>query len=350
MSLAYDVIPITLVTGFLGSGKSTLLADLLEGDAARDTAVLVNEFGEVGLDHLLVGAIDAQTVLLDSGCLCCAVRGELQEALASLFSRRARGEVPSFSRVILETSGLATPAPVIATLLGDPIVHNHFRMAGTLTVVDAVNHEWQRVEHPEWMAQVCAADRLLIGKADLVDPLRVDALTETLAELNPAANVIVKQRVTDADAMRAILFEPADVQDMIRNLGRASRDTLASRSQRPYAHREGLVDAHVSSFCLTFDEPLDWEVFTLWFTMLLNRHGDHILRVKGVLWVIGSDKPAVIHAIRHLVHPVLHPEHAGSMTAAPRISQLVFIAEGLSHDALLASYRRFQQHLEDPSL
>jgi len=117
MSLAYDVIPVTIVTGFLGSGKSTLLADVLKGDAARDTAVLVNEFGEVGLDHLLIGEVDAQTVLLDNGCVCCAIRGELKEALATLFSRRARGEVPPFSRVVLETTGLATPAPIVATLL-----------------------------------------------------------------------------------------------------------------------------------------------------------------------------------------------------------------------------------------
>src|ERR1700712_785124 len=114
MSLAYDIVPVTLVTGFLGSGKSTLLADVLKGDAARDTAVLVNEFGAVGLDHLLMGEVNAQTVLLDNGCICCSIRGELKDALADLFSRRARGDVPPFSRVILETTGLATPAPVVA--------------------------------------------------------------------------------------------------------------------------------------------------------------------------------------------------------------------------------------------
>jgi len=283
MSIAYDVIPITLVTGFLGSGKSTLLADLLQGDAARNTAVLINEFGEVGLDHLLVGAIDAQTILLDNGCLCCALNVELQVALATLFSRRARGEVPEFSRVVLETSGLATPAPIIATLLGDMIIRSHFVIAGTLTVVDAENFEWQHRDHPEWLAQVSAADRLLVSKADLIDQVRLDNLLATLAELNPTASIIVKQRNADTDALRVSLFELGDIHNMIRNLGKATRNPLPSRSQVQYKHREALLASQVTSFCMTFDTPINWEVFTLWFTMLLNRHGDRILRVKGLL-------------------------------------------------------------------
>src|SRR5258705_9643050 len=149
MSLAYDVIPVTVVTGFLGSGKSTLLADVLKGDAACDTAVLVNEFGEVGLDHLLIGEVNAQTVLLDNGCVCCAIRGELKDALATLFSQRARGEVPPFSRVVLETTGLATPAPIIATLLADPIVSSHYMLNSTVTVVDAINAAEQHARYPE---------------------------------------------------------------------------------------------------------------------------------------------------------------------------------------------------------
>lgn len=349
MSLAYDVVPVTLVTGFLGSGKSTLLADLLEGDAARDTAVLVNEFGEVGLDHLLVGTIDAQTLLLDNGCLCCAMRGELKDALATLFSRRARGEVPPFSRVVLETSGLATPAPILATLLGDPVIRNHYVLAGTLTVVDAVNHAWQHERHPEWLAQVGAADRLLIGKADLVDAAEVERLAGLLAALNPAASVHVRRAGAELDALRAGLFAPGDVHHLIRNLGRAARATAPARPAERPAHRERLASAGIASFCLTFDTRLDWEVFTLWFTMLLNRHGDRILRVKGLLWLTGSERPAVLHAVRHLVHPVLHPDALAVAPDGAHTSRLVFIAEGLNADALLASYRRFQHHLEESS-
>ena len=349
MALAYDVIPVTLVTGFLGSGKSTLLADLLEGDAPRDCAVLVNEFGEVALDHLLVGAIDAQTVLLANGCLCCAMRGELKDALATLFSRRARSELPPFSRVVIETSGLATPAPIIATLLGDPILRSHYVLAGTLSVVDACNFTWQREQHPEWLAQVSAADRLLITKADFVDGARVEQLAGMLAALNPAASVEVRRASANIDALRAALFEPGDVQNMIRRVGHAARVAAhvaaPSHPLEPYRHREVLDASGIASFCLSFDEPIDWEVFTLWFTMLLNRHGDRILRVKGLLWLAGSERPAVLHAIQHLVHPILHPDNVGSITADQRVSRLVFIARDLTAEAVQNSYTRFQRHL-----
>jgi G3E family GTPase len=345
VALAYDVIPITLVTGFLGSGKSTLLADLLEGEASRDCAVLVNEFGEVPLDHLLVGAIDAQTVLLANGCLCCAMRGELKDALATLFSRRARSELPPFSRVVIETSGLATPAPIAATLLGDPILRSHYVLAGTLSVVDAFNFAWQREQHPEWLAQVSAADRLLITKADLVDEARVEQLSTTLAELNPAASVDVRRASTNMDALRAALFEPGDVHNMIRRMGHAARVVASSGSLEPDTHRKALDASGIASFCLTFDEPVDWEVFTLWFTMLLNRHGDRILRVKGLLWLAGADRPAVIHAIQHLVHPILHPDNVAPISADQRISRLVFIASDLTAEAVQRSYYRFQRHL-----
>jgi G3E family GTPase len=345
VALAYDVIPVTLVTGFLGSGKSTLLADLLEGEASRDCAVLVNEFGEVPLDHLLVGAIDAQTVLLANGCLCCAMRGELKDALATLFSRRARSELPPFSRVVIETSGLATPAPIVATLLGDPVLRSHYVLAGTLSVVDACHFAWQREQHPEWLAQVSAADRLLITKADLVDEASVERLAALLAKLNPAASVDVRRANADRDALRAALFEPGDVQNMIRRMGHAARVAAPSRSLEHYGHREALDTSGIASFCLTFDEPIDWEVFTLWFTMLLNRHGDRMLRVKGLLWLAGSDRPAVLHAIQHLVHPVLHPDNAGAISADRRVSRLVFIARDLTAEAVQNSYYRFQRRI-----
>ncbi|WP_323117753.1 CobW family GTP-binding protein [Burkholderia alba] len=347
MSLADDVIPVTLITGFLGSGKSTLLADLLEGEAARDTAVIVNEFGAIGLDHLLIGSIDAQTQLLSHGCLCCALRGELTDALTTLFSRRARGEVPPFSRVVLETSGLATPAPIIATLLGDPVVRGRYKLAGTLTVVDALNASWQRERHQEWLDQVSAADRLLISKADLVDESEVDALQDALIVLNPVASVMVRRLRADVDALREDIFALGDPYVLVRNLGRITHPPPSSRSLVLRAHQEGLAASRVTSFCLTLDMPLNWEVFTLWFTMVLNRHGDRILRVKGLLWPDGAERPAVLHAIRHVVYPVVHPPISRVELDGPRISRLVFITNDLAADALRASHQRFQHYFKD---
>ncbi|AMH43716.1 MULTISPECIES: CobW family GTP-binding protein [Burkholderiaceae] len=352
MSLAYDILPLTLVTGFLGSGKSTLLADVLQGDAARDTAVLVNEFGDVGLDHLLIGEVDARTVLLDNGCVCCSIRGELKDALATLFSQRARGDVPPFSRVVLETTGLATPAPIIATLLADPVIRSHYALNATITVVDAVNAHEQHARYPEWLAQVTAADRLLISKPDLVDELRLTELARMLTALNPAADVLIRGDAAtaqgvdghDGRALLDILFASASSIDLIGRIGGAQRRVAVKGA---LAHR-GEQASTIQSFCMQVDIPLDWQVFTLWFTMLLNRHGDKILRVKGLLCIADSDRPAVLHAVQHLVHPVLHLDAWPPAGEGPRrCSRLVFITESLGRDAIEASYARFQHHLEE---
>jgi G3E family GTPase len=340
MSLAYDVIPLTLVTGFLGSGKSTLLADILTGDAARDTAVLVNEFGSVGLDHLLMGEVDAQTVLLDNGCVCCSIRGELRDALAHLFSRRTRGEVPAFSRVVLETTGLATPAPIIATLLGDPVVRSHYTLNATLTVVDAINAAEQRARHPEWLAQVTAADRILISKTDIANPEEVALMRSTLASLNPTAEIV--ERDPAGNALADLLFTPASSQGLISRIGAQTLELGVSPRRLMHRNDDGRDD--IESRCIRIDEPLDWQVFTLWFTMLLNRHGDKILRVKGLLSIEGSERPAVLHAVQHLVHPVLHLD---TWPDATRASRLVFITEGLSGEQIEASYRRFCSALKE---
>jgi G3E family GTPase len=341
VSLAYDVIPVTLVTGFLGSGKSTLLADLLTGEAARDTAVLVNEFGAVGLDHLLMGEVDTQTVLLDNGCVCCSIRGELKDALATLFSRRARGEVPPFSRVVLEATGLATPAPIIATLLADPVIRSHYALNAILTVVDAMHAGSQRGRHPEWLAQVTAADRILISKIDLAGTEDIAQLRSTLASLNPAAEIV--QRDSTTELLTDLLFTPASSPELISRIGAQSVEL--GLSSRRLMHRNDAQRERIESCCVRIDEPLDWQVFTLWFTMLLNRHGDKILRVKGLLSIAGSEQPAVLHAVQHLVHPVLHLD---TWPDAIRATRLVFITEGLAGEQIEASYRRFCSVLAEP--
>jgi len=357
MSLAYDVIPVTIVTGFLGSGKSTLLADVLKGDAARDTALLVNEFGEVGLDHLLIGEVETETVLLDNGCVCCAIRGELKDALASLFSRRVRGEVPPFSRLVLETTGVATPAPIVATLLGDRVVSSHYSISAIVTVVDSVHAVRQRAQYPEWLAQVTAADRIIISKTDLVDENALDTLHESLTRLNPAAHIAHRTRADGAAVVLAPATNAHDFADFVRRTGmhdaRTAKDDAAAlanplaRLDATATHHDGF--ASLDAFCMEFEEPVDWAVFTLWFTLLLSRHGDSIPRVKGLLALAGATRPVVLHAVHHLVHPVLHLDAwPGSIHDDPadmHKSRLVFIVQGLSRDAVVDSYRRFRRHL-----
>lgn len=314
----FEVLPVTVVTGFLGSGKTTLIAELLRSGAAADTAVLVNEFGEVGLDHLIIAEVSPETVLLGNGCVCCSIRGELKEALIALFGRRVRGETPPFRRVVVETTGLAAPAPIMATLLADPMVRHHFELAATVTVIDAVNWRQQRDRHPEWLAQASCADRFVIRKDDLASPAELEELHGALRALNPAASVAPQHAVS------LELLEPA------AHLTEAPATT---------AHGGG-----IHSFTIEFDgAPPDWTAFTLWLTMLLNRHGDRILRVKGLLDIAAWDHPVVLNGVQHLVHPVVHL--SGWPQGTVRRSRLVFITQGIGREEIQSSCERFCRYL-----
>jgi G3E family GTPase len=354
MTSARDVLPVTIVTGFLGSGKSTILNQVLHGESGRDAAVLVNEFGEVGLDHLLIETVETNTVLLDNGCVCCSIRGELRDALVDLLARRANGDIPPFSRVVLETTGLAMPAPIIATILTDPALRSHYALRNVVTVVDSAHAHRHGVEHAEWRAQVAVADRLVVTKSDLVDGVTLAKVCAILEHANPTATIHIRGISDSAAALAEVLFGEAHAGDMLhmarlRTLGRLHPVPGLSGAREPQgrlAHRGPSAPAEapvVEGFCMTIDEPIEWEVFTLWFTMLLHRHGDALLRFKGILNIRGSARPAVLHAVQHLVHPVSHLDRAISPDTP---SQLVFIGVGLETDAIEASYHRFCSRLQ----
>src|SRR6266851_2249269 len=234
---------VTLLTGFLGSGKTTLLRRLLADPALKDTAVIINELGEVGIDHLLVERLDDQMVLLSSGCVCCTVRGELATTMRDLHSRRERGLVPPFRRLVIESTGLADPFPVLSTLKADPVLRHHFRAAGVVTTVEAVT------------ARLAA---------------RLDAI-------NPSA-----PRLSAADA-------PLDADALLQAGGSGWFKAIAEPSMAMAAH------AGVRAFSIIVGEPLDWTAFGVWLTMLLNRHGARILRVKGILALEGEELPVAVH-------------------------------------------------------
>ena len=205
------LIPVNLITGFLGSGKTTLLNRLLKSPQLADTAVLVNEFGAVGLDHLLLEAIDAETVILQSGCLCCTIRGDLADAMRALYSKRERGLVPRFTRLAIETTGLADPAPIVATLMAEPVIRHHFRLGNIITTVDAVNGALHLAANPKSIKQVAVADRLVVTKSDLAEPGVVAALRAELARLNPAAPILdaVADPLAPDDLMASDVYDPA---------------------------------------------------------------------------------------------------------------------------------------------
>ena len=309
-----EFIPVNLITGFLGSGKTTLLQRLLADPALSDTAVLINEFGEVGLDHHLLERIDDTMVLLQSGCLCCTIRGELADAIKDLFSKRERGVVPPFRRLVVESTGLADPFPILSTVQADPVLKHHFRLGNVITTVDAVNG----LGRPESIKQVAVADRLVLTKTDLVDC--ADALVDELRHLNPDAPLL---RAADEEIDAAALFE-GEVHSPLR--------AFPAAADRPHGAVHG--------FALTFDGALDWTMFGIWLTMLLNRHGGAVLRVKGILNIEGSETPVAVHGVQHLVHP---PVHMAAWPDEDRRSHLVFIVDGLERETIERSLEAFMR-------
>lgn len=318
------MIGVTLLTGFLGSGKTTLLQRLLTDPAMANAAVLINEFGEVGLDHHLLDRIDDNVVLMKSGCICCTVRGEVADALMNLNSLRARGEIV-FDRVVIETTGLADPYPVLQTLRAHPVLRSHFENGGVLTTVDAVNAARQVEHRAEAVRQIAAADRIILTKTDLAQEGDISALRTTLARINPSAPV-----VTGAD----------DTEIIIAKLDPAMPPVTDAQETGPHHHHHHNLneDLGVITFSLTIEESVDWTDFGIWLTLLLHRYGDRIFRFKGILAIAGEACPVAVHGVQHLVHAPVHMAH---WPDGPRVSRMVFILEGLDPERIRRSFYAF---------
>lgn len=320
-----DFTPVNLLTGFLGSGKTTLLKRILADPVFADTAVIINEFGEIGLDHLLLESVAEDVVLLPSGCLCCALKGELAKTLRDLHARRKRGDIPPFRRVLVESTGLADPYPILSTLKADAVLRHHFRVGLVITTVDAVNGAATLEQHRESQYQVAVADHLVLTKADIAPARAIDDVTLLLADLNSSAEIF--------DG-RAEGFRPGDLLTGRLPLGgwfRASREEAGARD-------EGRHGGNIRTVVATVDQPIDWTVFGLWLTMLINRYGARILRVKGLLALSDEPRPVAIHAVQHLVHP---PEHLAGWPDNSRHSRLIFIVDGLDETLIQKSFRAF---------
>lgn len=319
------MIGVTLLTGFLGSGKTTLLQRLLTDPEMARAAVLINEFGEVGLDHHLLDRIDDNVVLMKSGCICCTVRGEVADALMNLDSLRTRGEI-DFDRVVIETTGLADPYPVLQTLRAHPVLRSHFENGGVLTTVDAVNAARQVEHRAEAVRQIAAADRIILTKTDLANSGDIAALRATISRINPTAPV-----VTGADETGAIIarLDPAVPQP----------DALQAEPDHHHHHHHDVnKDLGVVTFSLTVEESVDWTDFGIWLTLLLHRYGDRIFRFKGILAIAGEDRPVAVHGVQHLVHAPVHMTH---WPEGPRVSRMVFILEGIDPDRIRRSFFAF---------
>jgi G3E family GTPase len=343
-------IPVTLLTGFLGSGKTTLLNGLLRQPALADTAVLINEFGEVGLDHLLVERVDERTVLLASGCVCCTIRADLARALADLLLRRDRGELPAFGRVIVETTGLADPAPILHTLIAEPMLAARLRLQGVVTAVDAVHGAAQLSRQFESLKQAAVADLLVLTKTDLAAPEAIARLERKLERVNPgAARAAAVAGALDAAAIGALgLYDPAsrsaDVRRWLRD------EALRPPPAGPEADGDGDARSRhgeaIRSIVLSFDAPLERDGLDEALAMLTSVAGDALLRVKGVVDLAGEG-PVAIHVVQHQIYPPVRlarwPAHwdGGGEVPGSRRSRIVFVVRHLAREDVARAFEHF---------
>lgn len=303
-----EPIPLTVLTGFLGAGKTTLLNRLLKDEALAGTAVIINEFGDVGLDHLLVEYIGDNMVLLQSGCLCCTMRGDLVDALETLL-RDLDNRRCTFRRVLLETTGLADPAPVLHTAMAHPYLLLRYRLDGVVTVVDAVNGEATLNEHVEAVKQAAMADRLVLTKTDLADNVRIDGLKARLHALNPAAPILdaAKGEAAPASILSAGLYDPdRKIPDVKKWL---AAEAYADGHDHHHHHDVNRHDEHIASFVLTADAAIPAGTLEMFLELLRATHGDRLLRLKGIVKLAEMpETPVVVHGVQHVFHPTARLE------------------------------------------
>lgn len=363
-----EPLPLTLLTGFLGAGKTTLLNRLLKDPALAQTVVIVNEFGEVGLDHLLIQGVEDGMILLDSGCLCCTIRDDLIVTMEDLLRRRDNGRISPFSRVVIETTGLADPAPILNVLINHPYLAMRFRLDGVVTLVDAVNGMATLDAHEEARKQVVAADRLVLTKADLVDCLaQLAPLRQRLALLNPGVAMLGPQAAASSlfgAGLYDLALRPAEIGQWL------ARETLpGERPQQAHdhgGHHHGhhhdhghdhahhghdhhdhehhhhdvnRHDANIRAFALTADKPIQQATVDLFWTLLRSVHGPKLLRMKGLVQVAEHpDQPLLLHAVQQILHP---PVILEAWPDDDRRSRLVLIVKDIEESVVQRLWAAF---------
>ncbi len=323
---SFDRLPVSLVTGFLGSGKTTLINRLIKHPDTGDCAVIINEFGEVALDHHLVESVEGETLVLSSGCVCCALRDDLVVTLRQLLAQRAEGKIPPFARIVIETTGLADPAPIVQMLLNNPLVSSACELDSIVTTVDSINAPTQLEAHEEAVKQVAVADRLLMTKTDLAG----EATRQDSAARVEALNVMADRHdVTNGEIAPGLLFG-------------CDAGPEAYEARLPKGHNHDHTHG-IETFVLEFDQPILWRTFSRWLADLRSQCGERLLRVKGILDLEGEKNPVAVHGVHHVFHP---PVQLASWPGEERRSRIVFITRGLSRELVLESWNDYRAGLE----
>ncbi|HQR51652.1 MAG TPA: GTP-binding protein [Burkholderiales bacterium] len=344
------LIPVSLLTGFLGSGKTTLLNHAVRHPLLADSAVLVNEVGAIGLDHHLVRSAKPDVVLLEGGCMCCTVRGELSDTLRDLLFRRGRDGVSKFNRMLIETTGLADPAPILQSLLSDPIVAQHYRLDGVITTVDGVLGMDELDRHFESVKQAAVADRLVLTKCDAAPLPGLERLEARLRELNPAAPIYRSEhgQIDPALLLNAGLFDPSrKIADVTRWLAAAAYRPVSRASLLPgqVAHASA-HDERIRSFTLSFERPIPWAGLMAAMEMLLSFRGEDLLRVKGILNLEGQTQPVVMQSVQSVLYPLTRLD---VWPDEDRRTRLVFIVRDLDPGFIEDVLRQFIDAAQAPA-
>jgi G3E family GTPase len=336
-------IPVTVLTGFLGSGKTTILNAVITKPSMRGAAVIINEFGEIGLDHEFIESSNEELVLISNGCVCCTVRGDLVSTLSVLSEKSDRGEIPSLNRVFLETTGLADPAPILHTLMSEPSVTARYWLDNVVTTVDAVHAHSTLDKHAEAVKQVAVADRMLLTKSDLTSPGDLAKLRDRLAAINPGAEIreVIKGDADPSDLIGSGRYDPesktANVQEWLR----------AEEFEEHHDHHEHHhVDPNrhndrIRAYCITRDHPISSEGFSAWLDMVSAMRGDDLLRVKGIVNITEHpSRPMVIHGVQHIFHP---PEILDHWPSDDHRTRIVFITRDIDKEAIDDTLRVFER-------
>ena len=324
-------IPITVITGFLGSGKTTLLSSLLKKQEMTNTAVIINEFGEVGLDHALIEHSDESIIELQNGCICCTIRGDLKKTLVDLLRKKSEGEINAFNRVVIETTGLADPVPIIHTLISSFDLQKSYLLDGVITLVDAVNGENTLNLQEEAVKQVAMAERIIITKTDLVDRNTKVSLIKRLSLMNPSIKIISSNfgEVSIPELLGFGAYDPYS----------KSKDVTAWLAAEEFEndhHHQHQIDVNrhddrIQAFAITTDEPVNPMAFAFFRDLLTANMGSDLLRLKGIINIVGKDFPAVIHGVQHIFHPV---QWLDSWPDKDRRTRLVFITRNIKKDEI----------------
>ena len=299
--------PVTVITGFLGSGKTTLLSALLKKEEMKNVAVIINEFGEVGLDHALVEHSDENIVELQNGCICCTIQGDLQKTMLDLIDKMTRGDISYFDKVIIETTGLADPVPIIHTLISSMDLQRIYTLDGVITVVDATNGEKTLDLQPEAVKQAALAERIIISKIDLIEKDKELSLETRLRAINPSIKIIKSSfgDVSISDLIDLGAYDPfSKSRDVKEWLAAESMDTHHDHDHDHHHVNVNRHDENIEAFSMTSDKPVNMMAFGLFKDLLMAQMGPDLLRLKGIINIEGKDRPAVIHGVQHIFHPV----------------------------------------------